>query len=251
MEAVPRPIRRCPTRARSPVDYVDLLVSSLGTPMNSVDKVYHSLREAIVQGWYLPGAPLRLNDLTEQYGVSLIPIREALRRLEVERLVETEPNRGARVASIADGDVADAYATRELLEVEALNRAWDRLDAYFVEEARRTLAEMFDAFERGDLAAGALAHRRYHFEMFGRAESPWLDHLIRILWSHTERYRNHALVLHTPTRSSTEYHLRLLDAIAAGDRELAISSTREELTRAAEVVISHLERRLKTSAANH
>ncbi|MGA7271051.1 MAG: GntR family transcriptional regulator [Acidimicrobiia bacterium] len=207
---------------------------------SSVDRVYEALRSAIVMGHYPPGGPLRLHELSEDLGVSLIPIREALRRLEVERLVDNRPYRGAVVASISLSDVRDAYGTRILLESEALRRAWPNIDEEALGVARNTLDEMFAAFEAGRMEEGAQLHGRYHFDLWARAESPWLDHLIRILWSHTERYRNLALVLQTPARAGKEYHQVVLAALESRDLDSAILHTREELSRARDLVIEHL-----------
>lgn len=62
-----------------------------------------------------------------------------------------------------------------------------RLDEETVGQARSTLEKMFQAFEEGRLADGAELHRNYHFSIWARAESEWLDHLVLILWGHTER----------------------------------------------------------------
>jgi DNA-binding GntR family transcriptional regulator len=207
---------------------------------SSGEHVYQLLRSAIVMGGYPPGSPLRLQELSRQFGVSLIPIREALRRLEVERLVENQPNRGARVASISRADVEDAYNARILLETEMLRRAWPQLDRHAVRTARAILHEMLSAFEEGRLADGADLHRSYHFTLWEKARSQWLDHLVRILWSHTERYRNLALRLHAPTRAHGEYHRVALRAIEEGDLDTAIRHTEEELGRARDLVIQHL-----------
>jgi DNA-binding GntR family transcriptional regulator len=67
-----------------------------------------------------------------------------------------------------------------------------------------------------------------------------LDHLIRILWSHTERYRNLALILHAPAPGDDEYHVLLLAAISRGDLEAALLHTREELEESRSLVIDHL-----------
>lgn len=209
-------------------------------PISSVERVYRDIRSAIIAGRHLPGTPLRLQELTEAYGVSLIPIREALRRLEVERLVENRPNRGARVAPISLADVADAYETRILLESMALRRAWPSLDADALAAARHTLSSMFEAFNDDRLMDGAELHQRHHFDLWARAGSDWLDHLIGILWSHTERYRNLALAIKTPTPGDHEHHLCVLEAIERGNLGAAIRHTEEELGQAKLVVLQHL-----------
>jgi DNA-binding GntR family transcriptional regulator len=181
-----------------------------------------------------------MSALVDEYGVSLIPIREALRRLEVERLVENSPNRGSRVASASIEEVEDAYETRRILEAEALRRAWPRLDGKALGESRAVANEMFDAFASDDVRRGTDLHRRLHFELWQRAESTWLDHLIRILWSHTERYRNLALILHSPAHSIDEYHVLLLDAVQLGDLDAALRYTSQELDESRSLVINHL-----------
>lgn len=215
-------------------------------PGSSVDRVYEAMRSAIVMGHYPPGGPLRLHELSSDLGVSLIPIREALRRLEVERLVENRPYRGAIVAPISEADVNDAYETRILLESEALRRAWPNIDEEALAGARATLDEMFAAFESGRIEEGAGLHQRYHFNLWARANSPWLEHLIGILWSHTERYRNLALVLQTPARAVHEYHEVVFSALQKGDLASAVLHTREELTRARDLVIDHLSDALES-----
>ncbi|HSJ28501.1 MAG TPA: GntR family transcriptional regulator [Acidimicrobiia bacterium] len=205
-----------------------------------VEHVYEKLRANIVLGHYEPGSPLRLSDLVDEYGVSLIPIREALRRLEVERLVENSPNRGARVATASIAEVEDAYETRWILESEALRRAWPHLDDGDIEESHELLLTMFDAFAEGDVRRGTEVHRRLHFGLWQRGNSTWLDHLIRILWSHTERYRNLALILHAPAPSDDEYHALLLAAARRGDLVAALRHTRDELEESRSLVIDHL-----------
>jgi DNA-binding GntR family transcriptional regulator len=186
-----------------------------------------------------------LQELSSEYGMSLIPIREALRRLEVERLVENRPNRGARVAPMSLADVDDAYNSRILLESEALRRAWPNIDAATVAHARRDMDDMFAAFEEKRLRDGAQLHEKHHFDLWVRAGSEWLDHLIRILWGHTERYRNLALALQTPSPGEAEYHVLVMGAIERWDLDAAIRHTEEELGRARDVVIEHLSKAIK------
>jgi DNA-binding GntR family transcriptional regulator len=218
-------------------------------PVTRVEHVYAELRANIVLGHHRPGSPLRMNELVDEYGVSLIPIREALRRLEVERLVENTPNRGARVATASIAEVDDAYNTRFILESEALRRAWPTLDEETADEAEDMLEDMFDAFAQGDVLRGAQFHRALHFELWAKADSTWLDHLIRILWSHTERYRNLALVLHSPAPSDNEYHVLILEAIRQNDLAAAISHTADELAESKSLVIDHLIRTTDTDPA--
>lgn len=153
-------------------------------PLSQVERVYRIIREAIINGDYAPGSPLRLQELSEAHDMSFIPVREALRRLEAERLVETTPNKGARVAELSMEDIVDAYRTRIVLEVDALRRAYPRIDAGVIAEARRMKDEMVRRFNKGQ-PSGFDMHRAIHFILYERSDSPWLLHLIKILWHHS------------------------------------------------------------------
>lgn len=204
-----------------------------------VDQVYRDLKSAIIAGSYPPGSSLRLNELTAAYDMSVIPIREALRKLEVERLVETEPNRGARVAAISVADVQDAYMTRVVLEQEALRRAWSRITPEFLAELHVLQRQLMDAYARQDLEVAPKLHRRLHFTMYEAADSPWLLHLIEILWNHTERYRGMALSLRTTLRPEDDLHKSLIEAMERGSRSEAAKALRLDLERTARLIAEH------------
>lgn len=201
-----------------------------------VDTAYRRLRQAIIDGDFEPGAPLRHSELVEAFGVSLIPIREAIRKLEVERLVDSVPNRGARVAPISLDDVQDVYATRIVLECEALRRAWPRLDEQHLAEIRKLRDRMVEQVRREDPRFYDL-HRRVHFGLYERSNSPWLIHLIEILWSHTERYRRLAARLKTFVDEPTDLHGRILEAAEAGDLGAAQDALRADLQRTANLIL--------------
>ena len=206
-------------------------------PTSRVDSAYRKLREAIIGGEYPPGSPLRHSELTDAFGVSLIPIREAIRKLEVERLVDSVPNKGARVAGISLDDVDDVYQTRIALETEALRRAWPRLSVEVVEGISETRERMVERVRRDDETFYEL-HRRVHFDVSERSESPWLVHLIEILWSHTERYRRLAAKLDSFVDEGSDLHGVILEAIKAQDRDAAEEALRNDLQRTARLMFT-------------
>jgi DNA-binding GntR family transcriptional regulator len=210
------------------------------TSPSRVDAAYRQLRQAIIDGEYPPGAPLRHSELASAFGVSLIPIREAMRRLEVERLVDSVPNKGARVAPVSLKDVQDVYATRVLLEVEALRRAWPRLDEAAVAEIRELREAMVERVRRDDPRFYDL-HRKVHFGLYERSGSPWLVHVIEIVWSHTERYRRLAAKLRNFVDEGADLHGVVLDAIAAGHVEKATEALRRDLERTANLIVEAYE----------
>lgn len=101
---------------------------SLGVRENLADFAYGTIREAITDGTLRPGFRLREIALSQQIGVSTTPIREALRRLEREGLVEINPRRGALVRRLDEDEARELYDLRELLEAYALRRTAERTD---------------------------------------------------------------------------------------------------------------------------
>lgn len=203
--------------------------------VTQVAAVYHGIREAILDGRYAPGTPLRLRMLVGDHGGSHIPIREALRRLESERLVENIPNRGARVAPLSLDHLDDLYATRIALEVDAVRRALENMTPKDLKRLIRLADELNEAFASGDTERAVEAHRRLHFGIYDLAESEWLNHLISILWNQSDRYRS----LATPRRSLVEIsaeHRAIIDGLARGDADAAGESLRLHLGHTASVV---------------
>ncbi|HKY46481.1 MAG TPA: GntR family transcriptional regulator [Acidimicrobiia bacterium] len=206
--------------------------------VSRVERAYQGLRKAIIDGDFPPGSPLRVDRLGRAYGVSLIPIREALRKLEVERLVEAIPNKGVRVAPISLDDLQDVYATRITLELQALRQAWPRMDRRFITEVRGVRRRMVDSLREPDPTSAYELHRQVHFAIYERSESPWLMHLIEILWSHTERYRRLVARLGTFIDEGRDLHGRILDAIADRDLKGACSALQRDLERTPNLILA-------------
>ncbi|MCH7667810.1 MAG: GntR family transcriptional regulator [Acidobacteria bacterium] len=204
-----------------------------GSDVSLVDRVVTITRERILSGEYEPGARLRLQKLAGEAGVSLIPVREALRILEAERLVVSVANKGSRVADLSVEDMRDLYATRILLETAALRSARP-LSGDAAAELRQTLAAMKAAHEAADFDTMLRLHRQFHFGLYAQTTSPWLSYLIDILWNHTERYQR----LSIPFRhdGADAEHLRVLRALEKGDNEGAARSLQTHLESTARLV---------------
>lgn len=187
---------------------------------SSVELVYQRTRHAILVGDYAPGAPLRLQELADHNGVSMIPVREALRLLEAEGFVELIPNRGARVSPLSMEDMLDVYQTRIVLEVEALRQAFPHVTPAIVSKARRFNNKIVRQFEQ-DGYAGYEDHRAFHFTLYEPSQSKWLLRMIGITWDHTERYRRQGASSVTPAVAKQE-HEDILERITEGDAEGAL-----------------------------
>jgi DNA-binding GntR family transcriptional regulator len=201
---------------------------------SSVELVYQRTRRAILTGDYPPGSPLRLQDLAARNGVSMIPVREALRLLEAEGFVDSIPNRGARVAPLSMEDMLDVYRTRIVLEVEALRQAVPRTTPAVLLKARRVNDRIIRQFvQRGH--AEYDDHRAFHFALYEPSGSKWLLRLIGIVWDHTERYRRIGASRVTAESARAE-HESILDRIEAKDVDGALAALTEHLGHSVELL---------------
>ena len=188
-------------------------MASKNADSSSVARVVVATRRRVLRGEYAPGTRLRIHEIAQASGVSAIPVREALRILEAERLVESVPNRGPAVARLSISDLNDLYTVRMQLEPLAVSMT-KQLTSNEAESLMSLLAELDEATEADDLEVILDLHRKFHFSLYERSESPWLLHLIAVLWSHAERYQSLSI---GPRRAdaSTE-HLTMIRALESG-----------------------------------
>lgn len=212
-----------------------------GDLTSSVELVYQRTRYAILTGDYAPGSALRLQELAARNGVSMIPVREALRLLEAEGFVETVPHHGARVAPVSMEDMLDVYRTRIVLEMEALRQAAPRITPQILAKARRLNARIVRQFQQRGYATYE-DHRAFHFALYEPSHSKWLMRLIGIVWDHTERYRRQAAPRVVPA-SAHEEHERILERLEAGDVDGATQALRDHLERSIEIFVEDFRAR--------
>lgn len=202
--------------------------------LSAVDVAYEATRASIISGEFPPGMQLRLQGLANRYSLSLIPVREALRLLEAEGLVESIRNKGARVAPIHAADALDVCRLRLVLETTALRQAFANIDSGLIGEVRRKQAAL-KKIRATDEAQYLAIHRDLHFSLYERAGSMWLMRLLGLLWSHSERFRRRALVTEDPNDKRLN-HSVILDALEARDLEGACGALEQHLQTAIEAL---------------
>ncbi|CAO3430539.1 GntR family transcriptional regulator [Azospirillum doebereinerae] len=199
-----------------------------------------AMREAILSGALPGGAPLRQEELATAFGVSRMPVREALRQLEARALVEFHPHRGAVVAEISAGDSADIGAIRAALEPAALRLSLPRLSTADLALAEELIAEMDAEADPGRM--GEL-NRRFHMTLYARAGRPRLLALVEQHLAAADRYlRFQFAALGYHPRSQDE-HRALLAACRAGDAAAACKAVIEHVTAAEEQLTAFLSGR--------
>jgi DNA-binding GntR family transcriptional regulator len=213
------------------------------------DAATAELRERILSGELASGTPLRLEELARSLGMSISPIREAVRKLENLGLAEYVPHRGSRVTLLTVEDLADTYEARLVLEPLAVARAAERITQPEIATAQRALATYMACFERGERAPGRVAHDAFHFALYGASGSEWLVRLSRPAWENSERYRALAMPDLEMIRAREPEHERIHAACAAGDGETAAEELRRHLLQTERFVIEQLEAAARDLAA--
>ena len=187
------------------------------------DAVLASLRSDILTGRLGPGDQIVQELLAERYGVSRVPIREALKTLESEGQVVYHPHRGYFVAELSVADLLEVYRLRAILEAEAIRHAVPTLGNDDVDALAELLAEVDVAARDGDVIAMTAANRRFHFAIFDAGGLPRLSRILRHLWEATDAYR--ALYFQgadNRVRVATE-HAAMLAALRARDAEALVA----------------------------
>jgi DNA-binding GntR family transcriptional regulator len=192
-------------------------------PATTHEVVLAELRRRIVAGEIAPGDPIRPDQLAAELRVSRVPIREALRILEGEGVVEHRPHHGAVLATLRAEDLREIYRLRQLLEGEAVTAALPRLTGSDL-GAMRAANDALTSTDPEDLAALAGVNRRFHFALLGPCEMPHLLRLINLLWNATDHYRAAYYREDRHRREVAEDHDRILATATARDLEALLAA---------------------------
>lgn len=190
------------------------------------------LREAIIIGELPPGAPLRLEELAESLGMSISPIREAIRHLETVGLAEHVAYRGARVSELNATDMRDVYEVRSALEIQAVRRAAERFTDDDLAAAEAVLKDLDRAYRRKDNRAIVRGNTTFHTLLAAASGSRWIERLLRPTFETTERYGAAVLRIGRPEETKeieSTGHAAILSACEAHDPDAAETAIRKHL----------------------
>ena len=195
-----------------------------------VDQVYAAIRNRIVQGGLERGARIHQEDLAEELGVSRTPVREALRRLAAEGLVEMRTNRGARVADIGVAEMAAAYEARLVIEPGAARLAGALRPPAPLARMRAALAAQRRATP--NVRRSFDANREFHLALVQASGNGFLVQFVQRLWVARIGEVIYERQSETPERMQldADEHEQILAAIEAGDGRRAESLTRRHLS---------------------
>jgi GntR family transcriptional regulator, rspAB operon transcriptional repressor len=185
-------------------------------PLQVKELVYAKLRQAIIDQTFAAGEPLREAALSERYGVSKTPIREALVRLQQDGLVEIAPYRGARAKRYTRSDLHEIYAAREILEAECVRRAAAAGDPATLAALRENVARTAGSLEAGDLDDVSAALDDFDAILFAQLDNSLLEDIRLRLSAHMQRIGQFGGG-EARYGASLDQHRQILAAIEAGD----------------------------------
>ncbi len=155
-------------------------------PASVVDQVTAEIRRSILDGSLPPGESFSITDLCRKLQVSHIPVREALRRLEGQGVLQLRPGRSAVVAPIDAADLRSIYRLRKLIEVDLAGRAVTLLDDQDLAQLESAVAAFSTQPADPDLVLDK--HHEFHLDLLRPAASSWDIRVLELLWRASERY---------------------------------------------------------------
>lgn len=196
----------------------------LEEPGTLSEHVFRAIQSAIVKGEIPPGSKISEPELARTYGISRGPLREAIHRLEGQRLLVRIPHIGARVVSLSHAELIELYEIRESLEGMACRLAAERMSQAEIDELRRVLDlhEQDDAFKAGRGYYQQEGDFDFHYRIIqGSGNKTLTQMLCGDLYQLVRMYRLQFSSIPSRPRQAFNEHHRILDAIAERDGELA------------------------------
>ncbi|MFB9985889.1 GntR family transcriptional regulator [Mesorhizobium kowhaii] len=212
---------------------------SLGSAPTASDLIAKHIREAIITGEFDEGEPIRQDDVARLFDVSKIPVREALKRLEAEGLVEFQRNRGAVVKSVSEPEIAQIFEVRAMLESSALKLSVPHMTA----KTFRRAEEYCDAFAREtNVARWAELNWQFHSCLYEDANRTFLMNLIRSVNDRIERYLRIQLTLSGGTGVDDREHRQILAACRDGDADRAAQLLHDHISKACASLLANIHK---------
>ena len=204
------------------------------------DFAYMRVRELILSGELEPGAVINQAILAREIGISTTPLREALKRLKQQRLVELDAHRDARVTPLDAEEARDLLEVRRSLDPLGASLAAQRRTKQDVAEMRSSL-EVLESLPTNPTVQQLTSHRRFHAAIYRASHNALLIETLEGVWDSADRYRRHGLQVERTEEERAEKareHTLLFEAIVEGDGETA-----------ADVMRAHIETSLGAKSA--
>lgn len=202
------------------------------------------IKKAILDGSFVPGQKINLDEIARQLKVSRTPVREAFRSLELQGYLRVEPCVGTIVVGLEPQEIIDIYTIRINLEGMATRLAVPNIS----EEEVRSLKESIDQIslldpENSDYVQIDRLNQSFHFGIYDQAKNRRLHEMIRSLWDSVARYRAQNTRIEGFLERSTQSHRTILGAILQGDGQQAEALMQEHLSMSRNLLLEQIANR--------
>lgn len=202
--------------------------------------VFETMREAIIRGDLAPGERLMEVQLAEEMGVSRTPVREAIRKLELEGFVAMIPRKGAYVADYTIKDITDVFEIRAALESLAAGLACERITEQEIDELQILVVKVGKTIKDNDIDALVEVDTEFHDRIYKASRNSRLEQMISNLREQIQRFRATSLASPGRIKDTLEEHKGIVDAIATRDIALAQRLAAEHVENAENIFLEQL-----------
>jgi DNA-binding GntR family transcriptional regulator len=200
------------------------------------EHIFNRLVTEIVAGTIPGGEPMREAKMARQWRVSRTPMREAVRRVAEFGLLTLRRNRAPLVRAFTAREVAGLYKMREVLEVLALNEAWDHIPPRLIGDLRRQ-AESISQCKSEDRIDQCLAlDGNLHRAWIDRCQNPWLTQSLQRIWTYIRIFQRFMARDPELVRRSYEEHCRILQTLGTAARQAGVNALRTHIRRSGAAV---------------
>lgn len=219
-----------------------MISSKRQSPPTTTSYALDAIRNGILDGSYPLGSRLDQRAIAEELGISIVPVREAIRLLEGEGFIKLLPRRGAYVTDISVDGLEELYLIREELEGLATAQAMPRLTKGRLAELENIVHDMEVATAEQDFATLLDLNRQFHFTIYDASEMPLLIEMIHGLWNRSGLYRR--VFTYLPDRASPalEEHKQILAACRQRDTGRATSAVRTNIRQTVEALAEEFQK---------
>ena len=205
------------------------------------DAVFETLREAILKGVLSPGQHLMEMQLAYQLGVSRTPVREAIRMLELEGLVNMVPRKGARVAAISEKSLCDVLEVRRALEELSIRLACTRMERDDLEKLDSINQQFIRACQGDDVVQIARIDESFHAVIYEAADNAKLLQLLNQMQNQMYRYRIEYIKLKERRQILVEEHKKIIHSLARRDADAAAEAINTHIAHQEQYVMSVIQ----------
>lgn len=205
------------------------------------DVVFNTLREAIIKGDLKPGERLMENQLADKLGVSRTPVREAIRKLELENLVVMIPRKGAEVAKITEKDIRDVLEVRAALESLAVELACEKISQEQIKQLLSVKEAFKEAIKTKDVHQIVSADIEFHQVILEATNNDKLMHILNNLKEHIYRFRVKYIYQMKDYTTISKEHEEMVNRIINKDIEGSKEVTYQHIKEQEEAVIEMIK----------